>query len=304
MKGHFARECRSGVSHNNHQQAQTGSFNQNRNSAQALVSQQGMGFDWSDQAEESIQNQALMAEVSDLPTEVISNLCSQSCIDTVKRYMDHNQSMSDDLKRLEKDRKDYVKIVERFEEQIKGFQANELQHTYDTNCWKWEKNELEIQLTKSREKNEKLRGELAKVKLDVEKFSYASKAMDSILKVQIHDKLDSILKVQIHDKLKPGIGYNTTPPPYNNNYIPPKSDLLETKDRKYLHEGATKIDPLDEVVVEDKTEKEAGKSKDNTVSGEIPLENNILTNEGGGRDWVKSDDVEKTEGKSKKVHYK
>ncbi|KAI3678299.1 hypothetical protein L6452_37586 [Arctium lappa] len=292
MKGHFARKCRSGVSHNNHQQAQTGSFNQNRNSAQALVSQQGMGFDWSDQAEEAIQNQALMAEVSDLPTEVLSNLCSQTCIDIVKRYRDHNQSMSDDLKRIEKDRKDYVKIVERFEEQIKGFQANELQHTYDTNYWKWEKNELEIQLTKSREENEKLRGELAKVKLDVEKFSYASKAMDSIL------------KVQIHDKLKPGIGYNTTSPPYNNNYIPPKSDLLETKDRKDLHEGATKIDPLDEVVVEEKTEKEAGKSKDNTVSGEIPLENNILTNEGGGRDWVKSDDVEKTEGKSKKVHYK
>ncbi|KAI3759345.1 hypothetical protein L6452_07093 [Arctium lappa] len=198
MKGHFARECRSGVSHNNHQQAQTGSFNQNRNSAQALVSQQGMGFDWSDQAEEAIQNQALMAEVSDLPTE------------------------------------------------------------------KWEKNDLEIQLTKSREENEKLRGELAKVKLDVEKFSYPSKAMDSIL------------KVQIHDKLKPGIGYNTTPPPYNNNYIPPKSDLLETKDRKDLHEGDTEIDPLDEVVVEDKTEKEAGKSKNNTGSGEIPLKITLL----------------------------
>ncbi|KAI3769509.1 hypothetical protein L6452_00615 [Arctium lappa] len=227
MKGHFARECRSGVSHN-HQQPQTGIFNQNRNSAQALVSQQGMGFDWSDQAEEAIQNQALMAEVFDLPTE-----------------------------RLEKDIKDYVKIVERFEEQIKSFQANELQHTYDTNYWKWEKNDLEIQLTKSKEENEKLRGELAKVKLDVEKFSNASKAMDSLL------------QTQFHDKLRRGIGYNTTPPPYNNNYIPPISDLLETKDRKDLPEGATEIDPLDEVVVEDKTEKEAGKSKENNVSGKV-----------------------------------
>ncbi|KAI3771243.1 hypothetical protein L6452_02403 [Arctium lappa] len=69
MKGHFARECRIGVSHNNHQQAETGSFNQNRNSAQALVSQQGMGFDWSDQAEEAIQNQALMAEVQESEPE-------------------------------------------------------------------------------------------------------------------------------------------------------------------------------------------------------------------------------------------
>ncbi|KAI3715145.1 hypothetical protein L6452_22115 [Arctium lappa] len=277
---------------NNHQQAQSGSFNNNRNSAQALVSQQGMGFDWSDQAEEAIQNQALMAEVSDLPTEVTSNLCSQNCINTVKRYRDHNQTMSDDLKRLEKDIKDYVRIVERFEEQIKGFQANELQHSYDTNYWKWEKNDLELQLTRSKEESEKLRGELAKVKLDVEKFSNASKAMDSLL------------QTQIHDKLRRGIGYNTTPPPYNNNYIPPSSNLLETKDRKDLPKGATEIDPLDEVVVKDKTEKEVVKDKDNTVSGEIPVENHIITNEGYGKHWIKSNEIEKTEGKNKKVHYK
>ncbi|KAI3769927.1 hypothetical protein L6452_01041 [Arctium lappa] len=186
-----------------------------------------------------------MAEVSDLTSEVISNLCTQSCIDTVKRYRDHNQSMCDDLKRLEKDRRDYVLIVERFEEQIKGFQANELQHSYDTNYWKWEKNELETKLSKSLEENDRLKEELSKVKLDIEKFSYASKAMDYLL------------KAQIHDKMKPGIGYKNTPPPYNNNYISPTSDLLETKEKKDLSEEAFKIDPLDKVVVKDLTEKEA-----------------------------------------------
>ncbi|KAI3715584.1 hypothetical protein L6452_22570 [Arctium lappa] len=240
------KECRSGVSHNNnnnnHQQAQSGNLNHNRNSAQALVSQQGIWFDWSDQAEEAIQNQALMAEVSDLPTE----------------------------------------------EQIKGFQANELQHSHATNYWKWEKKDLELKLTKSKEESEKLREELTKVKLDVEKFSNASKAMDSLL------------QTQIHDKLRRGIGYNATPPPYNNNYIPPTLDFLETKDRKDFPEGSTEIDPLDEVVVEDKTEKEVGKSKENNLSGEIPLENNIITNEDCGRAWIKSKDIEKTEGKSGK----
>ncbi|KAI3681514.1 hypothetical protein L6452_36313 [Arctium lappa] len=292
MKGHFARECRSSVSNNNHQQAQNGGYNQNKNSAQALVSQQGMGFDWSDQAEEAIQNQALMAEVSDLPSEVISNLCTQSCIDTVKRYRDHNQSMFDDLKRLEKDRRDYVLIVEIFEEQIKGFQANELQHSYDTNYWKWEKNELETKLSKSIEENDRLKEELSKVKLDIEKFSYASKAMDSLL------------KAQIHDKMKPGIGYKNTPPPYNNNYISPTSDLLETKEKKDLSEEAFKIDPLDEVVVKDLTEKEVSENRNNVVSKEIPLENNIITNEGCGKIWVKSKKIEKTKGKDNKAHYK
>ncbi|KAI3746137.1 hypothetical protein L6452_08559 [Arctium lappa] len=251
-----------------------------------------MGFDWSEQAEEAIQNQALMAEVSDLPSEVSSNLYSKSCIDSVKRYRDHNQKMSDGLKRLEKNIKDYVRIVERFEEQIKGFQANELQHSYDTNYWKWEKKDLELKLTKSKEESEKLREELTKVKLDVEKFSNASKAMDYLL------------QTQIHDKLRRGIGYNATPPPYNNNYIPPTSDLLETKDRKDLPKEATEIDPLDKVVFVDKTEKEVGKNKENKVSGEIPLENNIITNEDCGRAWIKSKDIEKREGKYGKVHYK
>ncbi|KAI3772528.1 hypothetical protein L6452_03715 [Arctium lappa] len=251
-----------------------------------------MGFDWSDQAEEAIQNQALMAEVSDLPSEVISNICTKSCIDTVKRYRDHNQSMCDDLKRLEKDRRDYVLIVERFEEQIKGFQANELQHSYDTNYWKWEKNELETKLSKSLEESDRLKEELSKVKLDIEKFSYASKAMDSLL------------KAQIHDKMKPGIGYNNTPPPYNNNYISPTSDLLETKEKKDLSEKAFKIDPLDEVIIKILTEKEASENRDNDVSKEIPLENNIITNEGCGKIWVKSKEIEKTKGKDNKVHYK
>ncbi|KAI3772107.1 hypothetical protein L6452_03282 [Arctium lappa] len=198
---------------NNHQQAQNGGqqvqnggYNQNKNPAQALVSQQGMGFDWSDQAEEAIQNQALMAEVSDLPSE----------------------------------------------------------------------NELEIKLSKSLEENDRLKEELSKVKLDIEKFSYASKAMDSLL------------KAQIHDKIKPGIRYNNTPPPNNNN----------------LAEEAFKIDPLDEVVVKDLTEKDVSKNRDNAVSKEIPLENTIITNEGCGKIWVKSKEIEKTKGKNNKVHYK
>ncbi|KAI3746376.1 hypothetical protein L6452_08807 [Arctium lappa] len=227
---------------------------------------------------------------TEIPTEVMSNLCSKTCMETVKRYRDHNQTMSDDLKRLERDIKDYVRIVESFEEQIKVFQANELQHSYDTNYWKWEKNDLELQLKKSKEENEKIKSEFEKAKLDIEKFSNASKAMDSLL------------QTQIHDKLRRGIGYNTTPPPYNNNYIPPISDLLETKNRKELSDEATKVDPLDKVVVKTDSEEENfnEKSKKNTVSGEIPLENNIITNEGCGKAWIKSKDIEKTEGKNKR----
>ncbi|KAI3665060.1 hypothetical protein L6452_43677 [Arctium lappa] len=139
--GHFAKECRGGIPQqhgSNHQQAHSSSFQNNINFTQDLFSQEGMGFDWSDQAEEVVQNQALMAVSSD---------CT------------------------------------------KAYKANELQHYYGTNYWKWEKNQLEIQIEKSKEEYEKIKSEYEKAKLDIEKFSYASKAMDSLLKAQVHDKI-------------------------------------------------------------------------------------------------------------------
>ncbi|KAJ9538248.1 hypothetical protein OSB04_030981 [Centaurea solstitialis] len=75
--GHFARECKGGST--NHQNSGSGSsqafrFNNrgnNPSSTQALVSQEGQGFDWSDHAEEVVQNQALMAEIkeTEIPSE-------------------------------------------------------------------------------------------------------------------------------------------------------------------------------------------------------------------------------------------
>ncbi|KAI3685385.1 hypothetical protein L6452_34627 [Arctium lappa] len=245
-----------------------------KNSSQALVSQDGMGFDWSDQADEAIQNQALMAEVSEsssttIPTAVKSKLCSKACLETVRKYRDHNQSMCDDLKRLEKHRRESNLIIVNFEEQIKAYQANELQHSYDHNYWKWEKKELDIKLEKAREECEKFRSEFEKAKLDIEKISNDSKAMDTLL------------KSQVHEKLKRGIGYNNTPPPYNNNYIPPTSDLLERQDKNDLPAGATKVDPLDNVVVEVESEEENTEDNNKEDQKEIPLEYHILTNEKG-----------------------
>ncbi|KAI3771091.1 hypothetical protein L6452_02245 [Arctium lappa] len=204
--GHFARECRSGMPQqytSNHQPSQSTSFN-NMNSSQALVSQEGMGFVWSDQAEEAVQNQALMAKVSeststDIPTE-------------------------------------------------------------------WEKNQLEFKLKKSEEECEKIRSDFEKAKLDIEKFSNASKAMDSLI------------KSQVHDNLKRGLVYNSTPPPYNNNYIPPTSDLLERQEKIDLPAGATDVDPLDSVVIEEETEEETTKAKHcyfNPINQRITFQRNI-----------------------------
>ena len=62
--------------------------------------------------------------------------------------------------------------------------------------------------------------------------------------------MDTLLKPQIQDKLKRGIRYHTTPPPYNNNYIPPTSDLLERQVNEELPIGSSYVDPLDKIIVE------------------------------------------------------
>ncbi|KAJ9537952.1 hypothetical protein OSB04_030685 [Centaurea solstitialis] len=199
--GHFARECKGNGPQPSHQTK----FNKNSsgNSSQALVSQEGFGFDWSDQAEEAVQNQALMAEItessssSEIPSEVISKLCSKSCIDTVKKYRDHNQSMCDSIKKLEQFRRESNEVIGSLEDQIKAYQANELQFEYDQNYWKWERKEYEIKLSKCRAELEKVRTELELSKADLEKFSKASKAMDEILKAQINDDLKRGLECMI-----------------------------------------------------------------------------------------------------------
>ncbi|KAJ9538067.1 hypothetical protein OSB04_030800 [Centaurea solstitialis] len=248
--------------------------NSNSSSSQALVCQEGQGFDWSDHAEEAVQNQALMAEIkeTDIPTEVSSKLCSDSCLETVKKYRDHNQTMSDSIKKMERERREYVKIIDNLEDQIKAYKANELQFEYDHNYWKWEKKELERKLSKEKEEVESARKELSKAKEDLDKFSKSSKA------------LESIIRAQVTDDLKRGIGYKSTTPPYNQNYIPPTTDLLHSIDRGELKEGLDRIDPVD-------SEEEFDKK---STSETIPDEHQILTNEKGGMPFVPSKKIETT----------
>ncbi|KAI3742395.1 hypothetical protein L1987_60075 [Smallanthus sonchifolius] len=48
-------------------------------------------FDWSFQYEDiPVNNQALMADTSEVPPQVYENLCTKSCIDKVLGYRKHN----------------------------------------------------------------------------------------------------------------------------------------------------------------------------------------------------------------------
>ncbi|KAJ9535349.1 LOW QUALITY PROTEIN: hypothetical protein OSB04_un001540 [Centaurea solstitialis] len=210
--------------------------NPNSGSSQALVSQEGAGFDWSDQAEDQLQNQAFMAEIKEepiyeIPHEVKSKLCSSSCLETVRKYRDHNQVMCDSIKKLELSRRESSLVIANLEDQIKAYQANEIQYGYDLNYWNWEKKELELKISRISSELDKTKEDLKKANENLEKYSKSSKA------------LDELLKSQVHDDLKKGIGYHNTPPPYNNNYIPPTTDILDRLDKSDLPKDALKVDP-------------------------------------------------------------
>ncbi|KAJ9561092.1 hypothetical protein OSB04_006252 [Centaurea solstitialis] len=79
--------------------------------------------------QESVQNQALMAEITDASSseilkDVKSKLCSQSCLEIVRKYRDHNQVMCDSIKKLDQSRRESSLVIANLEEQIKSYQAN------------------------------------------------------------------------------------------------------------------------------------------------------------------------------------
>ncbi|GKD60592.1 hypothetical protein Tco_1298101, partial [Tanacetum coccineum] len=70
--------------------------------------------------------------------------------------------------------------------------------------------------TELRKKLEKAQQEKDSIQLNVDKFEHASKS------------LNKIIECQIVDNCKKGLGYNTVPPSYTGNFMPPTPDLSFT----------------------------------------------------------------------------
>ncbi|GJV62882.1 ribonuclease H-like domain-containing protein [Tanacetum coccineum] len=74
----------------------------------------------------------------------------------------------------------------------------------------------EIAITELRKKLEKAQQEKDSIQINVDKFEHAS------------NSLNKIIECQIVDNCKKGLGYNTVPPPYTGNFMPPTPDLSFT----------------------------------------------------------------------------
>ncbi|GJV75652.1 retrovirus-related pol polyprotein from transposon TNT 1-94 [Tanacetum coccineum] len=159
--GHFARECRVPKNQDNrHKESSRRSMPVEATTSNSLISCDGLGYDWSDQAEEGPTNYALMAYPTSSSNSEVSNdsTCSKSYLETVDVLKSLNEQLLKDLKK----------------------------------------------------------SQLIALAYKTYKLEFASESSDKLI------------KHQIVDNCKKGLGYNTVPPPYTGNFMPPTPDLSFT----------------------------------------------------------------------------
>ena len=234
--GHFARECQSERREGSRTSGNNGSNNRSVNSqgssSTALVTQNDGMFDWSFQAEDIPQNQALMAETSSLPAlpeEVKTKLCSPTCIQTVNKYRELNTKVNNSFNRINEERLSALDAIINLEKQITAYKKNEEQYDYDLKYARWERDCARDDVEELKKELAKVRAEKEQMKIDIGKLENASKSVNNVI------------QAQIHDKIKNGLGYHQVPPPFHHNYIPPTSDAVEKIKSKMNIEETTKV---------------------------------------------------------------
>ncbi|GKC50050.1 hypothetical protein Tco_1072795, partial [Tanacetum coccineum] len=178
-------------------------------SSKAMLAIDGVGFDWSDMAEEQVQtNMALMA-FSD--SEVYTDkTCSKTCL---KNYETLKKQCDDLLVKLNESEfkaTTYKRGLATLEDQIITYKKNEVLFSEEIGVLKREVacKDYEINVLKS--EFEKVKQEKDGIDFKIEKFDKASK------------DLDQLLGSQITDKSKKGLGYSAVPPPHPLIYNRPK----------------------------------------------------------------------------------
>ncbi|GJS94110.1 putative ribonuclease H-like domain-containing protein [Tanacetum coccineum] len=208
--GHFARKYREPRNKEGQFRYQDNTRKQGNNedtSSKAMLAIDGVGFDWSDMAEEQVQtNMALMA-FSD--SEVYNDkTCSKTCLKNYETLKKQCDDLIVKLNQTEFTTATYKRVLKR-EVACKDYEINVLKSEF-----------------------EKVKQEKEGIEFKIEKFDNASKS------------LNKLLESQITDKSKKGLGYNVVPPPHPLIYNRPKkldlsySGLDEFKEPEFKSYGS------------------------------------------------------------------
>ncbi|GJU72793.1 hypothetical protein Tco_1264198 [Tanacetum coccineum] len=206
----------------------------------ALVSCNGSGYDWSDQAEEGPTYFALMAYTSTSSNSEVYNdsNCSSSCLENIKILKEQNEQLLKDLRTSKLNVIAYKTGLESVEARLLVYKKNESVYKEDIKVLKREIHLREVAITELRRKLELAQKQKDEIQLTVENFENSSKS------------LSKLIDCQIVDKCKISLGYNVVPPPYTGNFMPPKPDLSFSGLEEFVNEPIVSEPNVKKPVVE------------------------------------------------------
>ncbi|GJW70191.1 hypothetical protein Tco_0127108 [Tanacetum coccineum] len=181
----------------------------------ALMSCDGSGYDWSDQAEEGPTNFALMAYSSTSSNSEVStnSKCSSSCLENVKILKEQNEQLLKDLRISKLNAITYKIGLESVEARLIVYKKNDSVYEEHIKVLKCEIHLREVAITELWRKLDLAQKQKDVIQLTVENFKNLS------------NSLSKLIDCQIVDKFKIDLGYNDVPPPYTGNFMPRKPDL-------------------------------------------------------------------------------
>ncbi|GJZ81232.1 retrovirus-related pol polyprotein from transposon TNT 1-94, partial [Tanacetum coccineum] len=199
----------------------------------ALMSCDGSGYDWIDQAEEGLTNFALMAYTSTSSNSKVStdSNYSSSCLENVKILKEQNEQLLKDLRISKLNVITYKTGLESVEARLLVYKKNESIYKEDIKVLKHEIHLREVPITELRRKLELAQKQKDEIQLTVENFENSSK------------KLSKLIDCQIVDKCNTGLWYNVVLPPYIGNFMPPKPNLSFSGLEEFISEP-TVIKPV------------------------------------------------------------
>ncbi|GKF27959.1 hypothetical protein Tco_0094301 [Tanacetum coccineum] len=222
----------------------------------ALVDQDRLGYDWSDQAEEGPTNFALMAYTSSGSSSSDSEVstCSKECLKSYETLKEHYDNLTKDFNKSQLNVGAYKAGLESVEARLDVYKKNEVVFEEDIKILKLNIMLRDNALTEFRNKFEKADKERDDLKLTLEKLQNSSKNLSKLLDSQVSEKFKTgvgydsqgfdsqVFDSQVNDKYKTGEGYHVVPPPYTRNFMPSKPDLvLADKDEYVFTESVTSV---------------------------------------------------------------
>ncbi|GJS33320.1 putative ribonuclease H-like domain-containing protein [Tanacetum coccineum] len=259
--GHFARECRAPRSKEGQFRNQDNTRKQGNNedtSSKAMLAIDGVGFDWSDMAEEQIQTNIALMAFSDSKVYT-DKTCSKNCLknyETLKKQCDY---LIVKLNESEFKATTYKRGLATLEDQIITYKKNEVLFSEEIGVLKRDVACKDYELGV-------LKTEFEKAKID--KFDKASK------------DLNQLLESQITDKSKKGVGFNAVPPPYPLIYNRPNkldlsySGLDEFKEPKCNGYGPRDIVLKSTIECDNELENSKENTDDSLVKEQVSEEEN------------------------------